>query len=933
MNDIAISTKRSKTRIFNPHRLKANELEESFIARQELFRSILDDLASGKSKSPPQHQLVIGQRGMGKTTLLLRLALELHREPHCQHLLPLNFPEEQYIEVDRLSKFWLNCLDATADALEYEGKMEVVTQIDVEVQRLSQMQTDETTYQESCREAFTAVWKRLGRRPVLFIDNFNLLLSRLRKEDFSLRGYFSAPGAPVLVAASTVYPDEMADYGAAFYDGFKPHYLHPLTLEEVRDVLIRLAQTVGQPGLVDRIYRELPRLAALRDLTGGNPRTAVLLFELFADSFSEDAFEDLDALLDLVTPLYQSRLEQLSDLAQTIVGTLARNWSPMSKADIVSQARLVDSSVPAQLGRLREIGLVEETPLFPSKKTGYQIAERFFNIWYLMRFASRRQRASLACLTRFLEEFHTPAERTRSARELLQREGLTRGNITYAMALAGSLQGEPALARDLEWKAQLELIEQMQGVRARIADILDPDEIPHAVYSFAELKQRLEQAVPADSQISGQAFARLVLGSPSLVPGGIDKPHSGDRTAIAAAQLTSKKVDDLVNEFEMEATYMSQRFSKQSFQWLQSRLNAGTLTNWRDPEGLSSLVLLAPDETSLRFVREFGHPDAKSNLSDAAFEKLCTVLELHPIAKSEASERFNYGLYLHEEFGRYSEAEHAYREAIRINPNDADTWNNLGNLLMSHLARYSEAEQAYREAIRIDPNNDDALYFLGELLSDHLARYPEAEQAYREAIRIDPKDDDAWNSLGSLLQDFLGRQDEAIVAYRQALEIDQNDDCPRLNLAFLLRDHRHDLTEAKSILKELRQPEEMRDTQALHEALFAAYEDDWSGVAMSLEEALSLINGRLPADTRDDWFRASAVLLHLGFGERLVGLLTECGADVALMPWFAAVQAHVLSDKRHLVNIPLEARPVAEQIFDQIDLRRQQLPAPRKSFE
>ncbi|MBC7820101.1 MAG: ATP-binding protein, partial [Planctomycetaceae bacterium] len=271
MSDNTPPSKRSKIRIFNPHRLNANELEESFIARQELFQSILDDLASGKPKSSPQHHLVGGQRGMGKTTLLRRVALELHREPHCQRLLPLNFPEEQYIEVDRLSKFWLNCLDATADALEYEGKNDVVAQIDEEVKRLSQMQVDETSYHEACREAFTAVWKQLGRRPVLFIDNFNLLLSRLRKEDYSLRGYFSAPGAPVLVAASTVYPEEMADYGAAFYDGFKPHYLHPLTLEEVRDVLILLAQSVEKPGLVDRIYQELPRLAALRDLTGGNP--------------------------------------------------------------------------------------------------------------------------------------------------------------------------------------------------------------------------------------------------------------------------------------------------------------------------------------------------------------------------------------------------------------------------------------------------------------------------------------------------------------------------------------------------------------------------------------------------------------------------------------------------------------------------------------
>ena len=324
MNPGTSTTKRPKIRVFNPHRLKANELEESFIARQDLFRSILSDVAAGQATSAPQHHLVIGQRGMGKTTLLRRLALELHREPYGQRFLPLNFAEDQHIEVDRLSKFWLNCLDSMADALEHEGQDGAAQQIDEVVNGLSQRKTDETTYQEECRDAFSAAWKPLGRRPVLFVDNFNLLLARLRTEDFALRGYFSASGAPVLVAASTIYPQELEDYGAAFYDGFKPHFLHPLTLDEVRDVLVHLAQAGEQPGLVDRIHQERPRLAALRDLTGGNPRTAVMLFELFAHGFSEDAFEDLESLLDLMTPLYQSRLDQLSDLAQTIVGTLAQ---------------------------------------------------------------------------------------------------------------------------------------------------------------------------------------------------------------------------------------------------------------------------------------------------------------------------------------------------------------------------------------------------------------------------------------------------------------------------------------------------------------------------------------------------------------------------------------------------------------------------------
>ncbi len=85
------------------------------------------------------------------------------------------------------------------------------------------------------------------------------------------------------------------------------------------------------------------------------------------------------------------------------------------------------------------------------------------------------------------------------------------------------------------------------------------------------------------------------------------------------------------------------------------------------------------------------------------------------------------------------------------------------------------------------------------------------------------------------------------------------------------------------------------------------------------------ITDRLPPWTRDDWCRASAVLVHLGFGPRLVELLVEQGADVRLMPWFAAVEAHVLGDQRYLQNIPAEARQVAGEIYTAIDRYRRRL--------
>jgi len=400
------SGKPLRIRAFNQHRLNSEEIRAAFVARQKLFDFIVRDIAAHKPNSVPQHHLIVGQRGMGKSLLLQRIAVELLAEPLCQEFLPLTFPEEQYIEVDRLSKFWLNCLDSLADAMERENNTATVREIEATVRKLEIMDTDEITFGEQCFEAFREIWKKLNRRPVLLIDNFNMLLSRLRDSDYILRGHFTKRGGPILIAASTIYPNQTEDYGAAFYEGFKPHVLNPLSLEEITDVFRNLAEARERTDLVNHIQQERPRLAALRDLTGGNPRTALLLFELFAGGFSEDAYEDLDALLDVVTPLYQSRLDQLSQQAQTIVGALARNWAPMTKAGIAKLARVNSASVPSQLGRLREMGLVEETPIFPGKKTGYQIAERFFNIWYLMRFTTRRQRSSLSSLARFLKEYH-----------------------------------------------------------------------------------------------------------------------------------------------------------------------------------------------------------------------------------------------------------------------------------------------------------------------------------------------------------------------------------------------------------------------------------------------------------------------------------------------------------------------------------------------
>jgi len=47
------------------------------------------------------------------------------------------------------------------------------------------------------------------------------------------------PGSPILAGTSPSPPPQTPDYGAAFYDQFKVHYLRPLDGTEMRDLLLR----------------------------------------------------------------------------------------------------------------------------------------------------------------------------------------------------------------------------------------------------------------------------------------------------------------------------------------------------------------------------------------------------------------------------------------------------------------------------------------------------------------------------------------------------------------------------------------------------------------------------------------------------------------------------------------------------------------------
>jgi DNA-binding MarR family transcriptional regulator len=442
--------------LYNAGRMSPELIIAAFAARRQQLDRIVADLVAERPKSRAQHHLVVGQRGMGKTMLLARIAAELRTAGLASRFIPLVFAEEQYA-VDRLSRFWLNCLDSLADARELDQDTTGVAEIDATVARLTAAgigaAKDDQSFADEVYQAFAQATRASGQRPVLLVDNLQLVFERLDSgQQHSLRELLMRPGSPILVGASASPPPQSQDYGAAFYDQFKVHYLRPLDESEMRSLLIHLADAAQRDDVRQRVVQHPARLTVLRQLTGGNPRTALTLFFLYAEDFAPNVFGDLEGLLDRVTPLYKARFEELTAQQQVIASAIASHWDPVTAASLSAATGLPAGTISAQLDRLEKTGVVERTELFGDTRTGYQLAERFLNIWFLMRSASRRQRREVELLTRFLESFYRlerPADTAEAGDNVLRVNSADEGGHHDRLFLRRDIMGEGPAARPL----------------------------------------------------------------------------------------------------------------------------------------------------------------------------------------------------------------------------------------------------------------------------------------------------------------------------------------------------------------------------------------------------------------------------------------------------------------------------------------------------
>ena len=182
--------------------------------------------------------------------------------------------------------------------------------------------------------------------------------------------------------------------------------------------------------------------------------------------------------------------------------------------------------------------------------------------------------------------------------------------------------------------------------------------------------------------------------------------------------------------------------------------------------------------------------------SDVAFE---ASFELNPERKQLALAAE------HHKAGRVEEAERAYRDLLRDNPNNVDAMRLLAGivanrhnvdeaepLLRSAIAlapdfylalldlggilheqhRYAEAIECFERAVELEPNSSRSHYMLASTQAPAGQTY-RALDSYRRVLELRPQHAGAWLGLGHTLK-TVGRQTEAIHAYRESINVRPN---------------------------------------------------------------------------------------------------------------------------------------------------------------
>ena len=262
--------------------------------RQQLKKQIFDIIDSNHPNSIPQHLLVSGNEGVGKTFIVEGIASEL---------LSRGFKVTKFL--------YPHCNVVTAD--------DIINKVDVS-----------------------------NNKYYIIIDDFDKMLQSLSNEEqYRLRAFLFKKNAPMLIATSTGLYEGFSDYRMPFYDAFRVIHIPELEYEDLADILPKKEYAALKN---DQIF-----LSVLSKL-GGNLNYICSLATALQGSNSMDVA--IQSVISQNDRYFRLLFSGLSGMLQRTLYGLAQAGETASSAEVQQLSSLTAANTASGLFRLEKQGII-----------------------------------------------------------------------------------------------------------------------------------------------------------------------------------------------------------------------------------------------------------------------------------------------------------------------------------------------------------------------------------------------------------------------------------------------------------------------------------------------------------------------------------------------------------------------------------------------
>ena len=472
--------------------------------------------------------------------------------------------------------------------------------------------------------------------------------------------------------------------------------------------------------------------------------------------------------MDLVTPLYQERLNNLPPAQRKVVLQMAFIWEAAGTKEIAQATHMDTKVISAQLNNLAESGITEKIQT-NTKNNLYRLTERFFNLWLIFTQGSPKEKRKAKCLTIFLESFYG-ADDLRTLAEghlksLAEMEPDKAALLTKAYAQCkyiSSKMRDELLNKTLQLNISDDLRSQLPATT---------DKIAKKITEFVD-KQLWDKAIKEANDIDQEdglkdnAFGLIFERKGDSVKAEEYFLKAIQKSNVTAIFNLANLYENQLHKYDLAEKYYLIAIEKGDLDSLNNiAVHYHHLGNLELAE---KYFLLAIKEGYTNAMNSLGaqyYIEQKIELAEKYF--------LLAIQNGNMNANFNLGL-IYDSQGKYELAEKYYLNSIEMAGMDASS--NLARLY-AQQCKYEDAEKYLLMAVQ--KGEKEIIFNLGFVYYEQ-GKYELAEKYYLESIENGKAD--ALLNLG-LLYDKQGKYKESEKCYMQAIE--KGIDKAAFNLALL----------------------------------------------------------------------------------------------------------------------------------------------------